>query len=428
MADITVHFLDVGQGDGTYIETNGKKILVDLGTTKNSKDTWPEIKEFFIKQKGFKKGEVEIEYLFLTHPDRDHYNLIEKFNRAFSPSYKNIIIGGRPWGYYQSQYQNCPHCGRKTNIGKTVEVYERAPKSGRWRSYKKRCDYMLGCGQKFEIDVKIPPAFDKWLYDLVKAGKVTLPSSNWTETIDLGGDSKIGVMAGNLSSGDSNGKSIVLRIYNNAWSVMLSADATVDTEAFILDNHSADDIKSDVLKVGHHGSARTSTSSEWAAAVDPELAYVSSDRTGDLLKSSGFKIPSQASIDTLLQFGTRLNTADAAAHKFVVYFPDKFYGNSRSVKSFDKKSGSGSAAGLNPQIITSMTDLGTVADHYIEIRTELNVFTNLCTLGDSTSEDIGVRYDLQLPESGALSINPSSDDPSDFTGWPSSAVYRIPTG
>ncbi|MEN1970210.1 ComEC/Rec2 family competence protein [Lentibacillus sp. N15] len=59
-----IHFIDVGQGDSTLIETPGKKnILIDAGPPKAGKDVVAFLKEHHIKK---------IDLLIATHPDIDH--------------------------------------------------------------------------------------------------------------------------------------------------------------------------------------------------------------------------------------------------------------------------------------------------------------------------------------------------------------------
>ncbi len=77
--------------------------------------------------------------------------------------------------------------------------------------------------------------------------------------------------------GDANNASIVLRITFENVSFLFTGDLeTTGGENVILSALSQgfiDDISADVLKVGHHGSS-TSTSSSWLQAVDPDYAAI----------------------------------------------------------------------------------------------------------------------------------------------------------
>ncbi len=76
------------------------------------------------------------------------------------------------------------------------------------------------------------------------------------------------------TSSDLNNNSIVLRLTYGEASALLMADLYTEAEYALLDEGL--DLSADVLKVGHHGSA-TSTTPELLAAVDPAAAAVSVD-------------------------------------------------------------------------------------------------------------------------------------------------------
>lgn len=76
------------------------------------------------------------------------------------------------------------------------------------------------------------------------------------------------------TSSDLNNNSIVLRLTYGEASALLMADLFTEAEYALLDANL--DLAADVLKVGHHGSA-TSTSPELVAAADPVTAAVSVD-------------------------------------------------------------------------------------------------------------------------------------------------------
>ncbi len=76
------------------------------------------------------------------------------------------------------------------------------------------------------------------------------------------------------NSGDMNNASIVIHLTFEEVSFLFTGDLeTDDGEQDVLAHYSAEDIRADVLKVGHHGSS-TSTSSQWLDAVDPSYAAI----------------------------------------------------------------------------------------------------------------------------------------------------------
>jgi competence protein ComEC len=81
--------------------------------------------------------------------------------------------------------------------------------------------------------------------------------------------------AGELSTRDSMGNpsSVVLRLVFGKTSVLLTGDAGMEVEDRLLQQY-GDFLRSDVLKVGHHGSA-TSTSEHFLSAVRPACALIS---------------------------------------------------------------------------------------------------------------------------------------------------------
>ena len=75
VADMEVHFIDVGQGDATLVKADDKYMLIDAGD--NSKGT---AVQNYLKKQGVKK----LDYLILTHTDADHIGgadvIITKFD------------------------------------------------------------------------------------------------------------------------------------------------------------------------------------------------------------------------------------------------------------------------------------------------------------------------------------------------------------
>jgi competence protein ComEC len=77
----------------------------------------------------------------------------------------------------------------------------------------------------------------------------------------------------NLQSFDANEYSVVTRLVYQDTSVLLTGDANMFTEQDLVEFF-GDDVKSDILKLGHHGSA-TSSSQSFLSVVSPEYAIVS---------------------------------------------------------------------------------------------------------------------------------------------------------
>lgn len=75
------------------------------------------------------------------------------------------------------------------------------------------------------------------------------------------------------TASNANNASIVLQIRMGQRSVLLPGDAEEESEAALIARH-GDILRSDLLKVGHHGS-RSSSSVSWLSAVQPRWAAIS---------------------------------------------------------------------------------------------------------------------------------------------------------
>ncbi|MBX4198187.1 MBL fold metallo-hydrolase [Candidatus Parcubacteria bacterium] len=96
---------------------------------------------------------------------------------------------------------------------------------------------------------------------------------------DLGGGAKLYILFPDrdISNLDSNSGSTIAKLVYKNTSVMLTGDATSNTEEYVA-NLGGDipdgGIQADVLKIGHHGS-RTSASEIFLKAVNPKTAVIS---------------------------------------------------------------------------------------------------------------------------------------------------------
>ena len=100
-----------------------------------------------------------------------------------------------------------------------------------------------------------------------------------------------------------NNSSIVLKITYGDVSVLLTGDAEHESEELQLDRWSDDELRADVIKLAHHGSA-TSTSERYLLAVNPRLAFVSLDY------ENSYGYPSEEVMHLLEKYGIPLNRTD----------------------------------------------------------------------------------------------------------------------
>lgn len=95
------------------------------------------------------------------------------------------------------------------------------------------------------------------------------------QVIALGASTTLHIFSptGDETNWESNTASIVLKVVYGDTSFMLTGDAPIGIEDYLVDRYGTQ-LDSDVLKLGHHGS-KTSSSDLWLDAVSPKFAVVS---------------------------------------------------------------------------------------------------------------------------------------------------------
>ncbi|MBP6866495.1 MAG: MBL fold metallo-hydrolase [Candidatus Pacebacteria bacterium] len=123
--------------------------------------------------------------------------------------------------------------------------------------------------------------------------------------LGLGGGAYIEVLFPDrdVSEWSPNDGSAVMRLVYGDNSIMLTGDATEKTESIVLAENQKENLDSDILKVGHHGS-RTSTSPEFVEAVSPKYGLISSG------EGNSYGHPHKETLDTLASFGTKILRTD----------------------------------------------------------------------------------------------------------------------
>ncbi|MBI5743843.1 MAG: MBL fold metallo-hydrolase [Elusimicrobia bacterium] len=210
-AQLNVYYVDVGQGDASYIELpNGHNVLIDGGPSAE-----PIYK--FLKSKGV----TTIDHVVLTHPHSDHYRGLKKVFAAFNV--KN---------YYDSRAENVEAAG-DNNLR---ELAAAEP----------------GCATHY------PEAGDNLNWD----SRVTVKVLNTcSEPVQL------------KYNDDVNNCSIVLRFYYNGTGMLFTGDAESAIENAMMRIFKSG-LQSYALKVGHHGS-RYSSTDKFLERVQPKVAIIS---------------------------------------------------------------------------------------------------------------------------------------------------------
>ena len=204
-SDLNVHYIDVGQGDSSFVELpNGETILIDAGIPSQGN-----VVTNYIKNLGY----TDIDYVVATHPHNDH-------------------IGG------------LPAVLESFDVGKF---------------------YMPNKEHTSDI-------FMKMLTAVQVNGCKAVYAKSGLSVVDEG-NLKVNFVAP-VSSGysDLNNYSAVLRISFGKSSFLFTGDAEDVVESELIS--SGQNIKADVLKVGHHCSGYSSTSA-FLKKVNPKYAIIS---------------------------------------------------------------------------------------------------------------------------------------------------------
>jgi len=217
-ANLTVAFLDVGQGDATFIESpNGTQVLVDGG--RGDAAVLRELPKFM------SPFDRSIDVVIATHPDSDHIGgLIDVLARY---EVKTIIM---------------------TNNVNDTPAYDAFMQAVR------------------EEGVPIVYAMRGQIFDL---GTGAMGSTTLT----------ILFPDRDVTHLESNTASIVAQLSYGAADVLLTADSPDEIETYLVDSDGAA-LTSEVLKVGHHGS-RTSTDPQFLAMVQPAFGIISAGKDND---------------------------------------------------------------------------------------------------------------------------------------------------
>lgn len=215
--DLIVHFLPVGHGDAILLEfPGGEAVLVDTGPMGQSGDAATRVILPFLRERRIS----ELALLILTHPDADHIG--GSFSLVKGVKVKRILFNGDD----------------RPGKGQLREALRRLP---------------------LETVNADTPAFHF-------GGDAGNPPSQATLEI---------LLPKTLSEAETaNDASLVTLVTLGDHKLLLTGDLEAAGEARLLARYPADKLRSDVLKLGHHGS-KSSSSEAFLKAVKPAHAIVS---------------------------------------------------------------------------------------------------------------------------------------------------------
>ncbi|MFL6256940.1 MAG: ComEC/Rec2 family competence protein [Pyrinomonadaceae bacterium] len=235
---LRVDFLDVGQGDAALVTMpDGSTLIVDGGGHPNFRTPHrdEEVEEFEPDSRGvgdavvaeylWWRGLSRVDYVLATHADADHIDGLNDILKSFGA--RAALVGRTPHG--DEEFARFSLTAR--DAGVPVYVVARGDR--------------LRFGA-VEVDVLWPPPVET----LTEEERAHIATS-------------------------ANDDSVVLRLRYGHRTLLLTGDIESRTEHALVS--AGDDLRSDALKVAHHGS-RTSSTGGFIAATRPAFAVISVGR------------------------------------------------------------------------------------------------------------------------------------------------------
>jgi len=263
--ELTIRILDVGpiNGDSILITSpSGKTVLIDAGDTTKGKSVVEALKRNNIQQ---------LDYFIATHPHPDHIGGAAEVFKAVKVL--NVIDNGQP-----------PSVPPQATPAQKPSTLKKPPPKANTRTSK------ATSLTKFYDDYKAALSSSGAHYENAKPGT----------KYDLGGGALLTIIAPSeplftrdkMTTGgnEANANSIIARLDYGSFSMMFAGDAEEQTEHRLLTKEL--DLRSRVLKVGHHGS-KYASSVDFLKRVQPEVAIVSCGAW------NRYGHPSQAVLDRL---------------------------------------------------------------------------------------------------------------------------------
>ena len=246
--ELQVHVLDVGpiEGDSILIiSPAGKSILIDAGDAGKGKVVLDALKRYKIER---------LDYFIATHPHPDHLGGAPEVLNGIKVA--NMIDNGVDLS------TPAPAVATKPGKGKKAAPPPPPPKKSKTKT--------------------VNGFFDEYRNALTKNG-AQYEKAQPGKKYDLGGGAILTVLGpaepfftkDQMKGGgnETNANSIVLRLDYGDFSMLFMGDAESQSEERLL-SRSDLDLKTKVIKIGHHGS-KYATSENFVKRVQPEAAIIS---------------------------------------------------------------------------------------------------------------------------------------------------------
>jgi len=258
---LSVHFIDVGQGDAILLVQGDYAMLVDGGPTEAGLDVFAYIRDLGISR---------LTYVVNTHPFADHVGGLPAIISRMDVDYVLIPM------VHHSTPDFYAFLGTLESVGQVIVPLADAVQGNILTDTDQGNIFRLGDA---EITILSPMAAD-----------------NWDNVANY---------------------SIVMRVVFGNTSFLLTGDAMREVESRLLDSDAV--LSSDVLKVSRHGSAAATTSA-FLDAVNPSIAIISAEAGSDFISQEVLGRLSSRGIHTFKTYerGTIVITSDGAVLSVVV--------------------------------------------------------------------------------------------------------------
>lgn len=272
---LSVHFIDVGQGDSIAIKfPDGKKMLVDAGTASSQKSLVN-----YLNNQFFKNADNIFDYVLLTHSDADHCG-------GMAYICQNFVINTIYRPYIYSKYSKDAINFDETNGDST---------------HKTICDSKTYYStiSAFNSEIASDGTNAKIIWTDIASANSTDRIFGANYSIDFYAPTKtyITQSAGTIA----NDYSPIMVLNYNGKKIMLTGDASTTSETLAMQRQTLPDV--DLLKVGHHGS-KTSSGQQFLNQIKPEIAVIS------VGKNNKYYHPTQEALNRLNSVGAKIYRTD----------------------------------------------------------------------------------------------------------------------
>ena len=235
--ELTLHFIDVGQGDSILINfPDDKVMLVDTGPNNSNEKLLQYLGSFYKSRQ-----DKVLDYLVVTHDDEDHYGGASAVLATFDV--QNCF---RPNVFTSAEAEEKGFIDVSINNNSSYKTFIQTLKNEKEN----------GCNEYYNNKVLSN------LPDFIGKDYLLTFLTPLDEKCD-----------------ESNDYSAVIQIEYKNRKILLTADAEDNIEERLITLYQ-ESLQSDILKVGHHGS-KTSTTSDFLKSVKPSYAIISVGKDND---------------------------------------------------------------------------------------------------------------------------------------------------